>query len=250
MRQQRTLNFRQRDAWIEIGRLVHHDFHVRIFLGSLLDGVFPIGEQVGADEAADRCHRAGAGAGREGGVDSLVEVRRTLHGQRRGEARRVVRIATHRDIDRDDRLAGRLEQAVVKTAAGLRRGRTEQIAVEAFGDGVLDHLGLRCRTEIRIEDLELEAVFGGGRFEPGKPRKTIRIVDAFGQVSDAIFLARLGARLVVIDDGLRSRRHFDRRGFVSGRRDKRRADRGRCKQERRAVPSECCNTIDHHKPLC
>ena len=43
----------------------------------------------------------------------IVEMRRTLHGKRRGEAGRIVGIAAHRDIDRDDRLAGRLQQALL-----------------------------------------------------------------------------------------------------------------------------------------
>ena len=119
-------------------------------------------------------------------LEKFVEVRRTLHRQRRGQPRRIVGVAAHGDVDRDDRLAGRLEQAVVKAAAGLGSGGPVEIAVEAFGDGVLDDLGLGCRAEIRVEDLELEAVFGRRRLQAGEAREAIGVVDAFGEVGDAV----------------------------------------------------------------
>src|ERR1700681_2748571 len=99
MRQQSVLDLLQRNTGIEIGRLVHHYLDVRMPGGRRLDGVLPIGEEVRAHETADGGHPTAPRAGCESVVQEVVEMRGTLHRERRGDTRRVVRISAHRDVD-------------------------------------------------------------------------------------------------------------------------------------------------------
>src|ERR1700721_1558839 len=89
-------------------------------------------------------------AGSERSTEHVVEVVGALDRQRRRVAGRIVGVAAHGDIDGDHRLAGGLQQAIVKTASGLRGRGPEQIAFETFGHGILDDLGLGRRTEVRV----------------------------------------------------------------------------------------------------
>ena len=100
------------------------------------------------------------------------------------------------------------KQAVVKTASGLRGGGPEQIAVETFGDGILDDLGLGGRAEIGVEDLEFETVLLRRGLQSFEARQTIGIVHTLGEIGNPILFRRSGEGLVVVDDGFRGRRHF------------------------------------------
>src|SRR5258708_20816204 len=120
---------------------------------------------MGADKAADRRNLASPLTGGKRVVQHIIEVVGALHCQRCCKTRRIIGIAAHRDINGDNRLAGRFQQTVVKTASGLRSCRSEKIPLESFSYRVLDDLCLRGRTEVRIEYFEFEAVFLCRSFE-------------------------------------------------------------------------------------
>src|ERR1700722_1435836 len=235
MREQRVLDLLERDARVEIAGLVHNDFDVGIFLLGLLDRAFPVAEQIRADKAADRRDFALAFARRTSLVHVVVEMRRTLHRESRGEPRRVVWISAHRDVDGDHRLIRGLQEALVKTAARRRSGWSVQITIKSLGDGVLNHFCLRGGIEVRVEDLESETVLFRCRFQPGKPREAIGVIDALSQIANAVLFRRFDPRLVEIDDRLSGRR--DRRRILGQARRSRagQEDRRACNEQAPAV---------------
>jgi hypothetical protein len=196
----------QRDARIEVAGLIHDHRDVRIFGGCFLDGGLPIGEEVGADEAADRSDLALADATRERMIQAFVEVQGALHVQRRSGPGGVVGVAAHGDVERHDGLAGGLDEPVVEAARRLCGGRAEQVAVEAFRHGILHDLGLRGGTEVGVEDLELETILRSGILQAREASQAIRVVDAFRQVADAVFLRRHRAGILIGDERLDGRR--------------------------------------------
>ena len=109
-----------------------------------------------------------------------------LHCYRSSEAGRVVGVIAHRQIERDNRLAGRHKVAFPHGARRRRCGRGEQEAVKTFGYSVLNLLDLFSGIEIRSESLELEAVLIRCRLKPGAARGAIGVLATFGQISDAV----------------------------------------------------------------